>query len=80
VQEENRCARSDVLVWVLAPSLALNTDEWPLPSSIIVQCDTTEVVKLVCVADKLVLESKQTLNVNNLWSNVVGFLSVVTDA
>ncbi|KAF8260354.1 hypothetical protein EI94DRAFT_1829826 [Lactarius quietus] len=63
--------------WALA--WALDADERPPPSSIVARRDTAEALKLARVADKAALESERALSANNLWSVVVGFLTVSPD-
>ncbi|KAI9452279.1 hypothetical protein BJY52DRAFT_940839 [Lactarius psammicola] len=63
--------------WNLA--WALDADERPPPSSIVARRDTEEALKLARVADKAVLASERSLSGNNLWSVVVGFLTVSPD-
>ena len=60
-------------------ALALDKYERSPPSSIVARCDTAEALELAHVADKATLESEQALSANNLWSVVVGFLTVSPD-
>jgi hypothetical protein len=76
LERETKTGAPDVVAW----ALALDADERPPPSSIVARCDTVEALELARVADKPVLESEQALSANNLWSVVVGFLTVSPDA